>query len=185
MLPVAAFSTRAVLELGCPRAECPMWRYLVMFCLLTAMSQAHNASASVRRAPRGCLPPVLGSARRGGSILLFRVELCLPRFRTPFVHRDRGHIKGRMDQTWPDVVLLHKLRGPPAVSSALGGGVTSQSASGAIQQRRRRPPLPRPRHPSRAPARCWSGARGRVSAGRTPSRPSRARLRVCEARGRG
>ena len=58
-------------------------RYLVIDCSLTAMSQAHNAFASMRRAPRGYLPPVLGSARRGGSILLFRVELCLPRFRNP------------------------------------------------------------------------------------------------------
>ena len=48
----------------------------------------------MRRAPRGCLPLVLGSARRGGPVLLFRVGLCLPRFRTHFLHRDVGHIKG-------------------------------------------------------------------------------------------
>ena len=57
------------------------------------MSQAHNAFAFMRRAPRGCLPPVLGSARSGGSVLLFRIGLGLPNFRNTVVHRDRGHIK--------------------------------------------------------------------------------------------
>ena len=89
----------------------------------------------MRRAPRGCLPLVLGSARRGGPLLLFRIELCLPRFRTHFVHRDRGHIKG---------VVRSKLRRVLCPSRRLPGRVAVSSRGGAAGNASRvRSELPR------------------------------------------
>lgn len=61
-------------------------------------------------APRGCLPPVLGIARLGGSCLLFRLELGLPDSVTT-LHRDSGHSKTPAVQfSGPDFVVRDRRR---------------------------------------------------------------------------